>query len=88
MINNNKEVIRLMTRYNRIGAQLPTEAAVLDKHTRAAAIANARLLLAEMNKVKAQIDLALGVAPSPLVDTSTTEPDDIDEDQKEDSEHV
>jgi hypothetical protein len=54
-------LIGLVSRFVDVGRQLPSDDEVCDINTRAAAVANARLLLAEMNTVKRQIDLALGI---------------------------
>jgi hypothetical protein len=56
----------LIKRFNEIAVRLPSEDSINDVRTRESAIATAKIVLAELERTKQQIDRALGIAHRPI----------------------
>ena len=63
-----KHLTDLIRRFNTLGCALPNEGDIRAENNEQT-IASAHVLLAEMNKTKAEIDRMLGIPHSPLVPT-------------------
>jgi hypothetical protein len=61
MIDDKQRFIALMTRYCEVGHRLPSEDDILYGGDKAQMIATARVVLAEMEQTKREIDKMLGI---------------------------
>jgi hypothetical protein len=64
--------VGLMQKFNALGRLLPDEDSIVEPD--AAGIAEAKIILREMEATKAQIDKALGIEHRPLMRTRNTDP--------------
>jgi hypothetical protein len=56
----------LIKRFNEIACTLPSADSINDVRTRKSAIATAKIVLAELEKTKREIDAALGIPHRPI----------------------